>query len=70
MTIKSEGQPALTEEIGEKKWTIPSFIVRDYQYGYERECTDYLFGGESKKGGRESVEGQLERVVHLSLKVA
>lgn len=70
MTERRSAEVPLPCDDSPKKWSIPSFIVRDYQHGYERECTEYLFGGENKKGARDSVEDQLERVIHLSLKAA
>lgn len=36
-----------------RRWNLPSFLVRNYQFGYERECHDLLFAGESRKGARE-----------------
>lgn len=36
-----------------KRWVLPSFLVRNYQFGYERECHDLLFAGEGRRGARE-----------------
>lgn len=43
-----------------KKWQIPSFLIRNYQFGYERECYEYFFGGEDKRGARSSSTTLLE----------
>lgn len=50
---ESLGVPKLDED---RRWKIPAFLIRNYQYGYERECTDYLFGGDNKRGAREELE--------------
>lgn len=46
-----------------RRWMIPSFLVRNYQFGYERECHDLLFSGENRKGARESEIIEDETVV-------
>ena len=44
---------------------IPSFLKRDFHFGYERECYDLFFGGETKEGAREDLEVQIARAVRI-----
>lgn len=37
------------------------------QCGYERECTEALYGGEKQLGSRESVSEQVQRAIRYGL---
>ena len=50
---KNHESPEEAEIANRRRWRIPSFLVRNYRFGYERECTDLMFSGSEQKGARE-----------------
>lgn len=56
MTKRDSSDVPGGQELFIRRWLIPSFLVRNYQFGYERECHDLMFSGENRKGAREEAD--------------